>query len=401
MKDYKVLKFLIIFLIAVFVIHQLYSTLYKPIGTETAQYVTAVEGIKASGIAIRKEVVVSSENTAALHFVTSSGTRVAKNGVIAQIYGSASASATVRRIDELTKKIADIEELSNYNSAQAADLSVANNKVKNALNNFVCSFKSGDFDSSDSMAQQLLSAINRKQMITGEQTDFSATVQNMQAELNNLNGQLPAPSGSITAPESGYFISAVDGYENAFSNIGTESITPEFLSSVKETDQGENLIGKIVSDEEWYIAAKVSLNDSMKYKQDDNVTLSTNLNGVIEFPATVKNINISSAGDDAVIIFACSQLNSDLAAVRKGTFTIITAKHSGLKIPKKALRVVKEQTGVYVVSGVSLKFIPVEVVHTMDDYILCKQEKSTENVLRLYDRVVVKGKKLYDGKIIN
>ena len=92
-------------------------------------------------------------------------------------------------------------------------------------------------------------------------------------------------------------------------------------------------------------------------------------------------------------------MNSELAAMRKGTMTVIKQEYSGLRVPKKALRVVDSQKGVYVVNGMQIKFIPVEITYTADTFILCK--KSDENgALKLYDQVVVKGKNLYDGKII-
>jgi hypothetical protein len=48
-----------------------------------------------------------------------------------------------------------------------------------------------------------------------------------------------------------------------------------------------------------------------------------------------------------------------------------------------------------------IKFVEVNVVYRTDEYIICEQKDSNEQVLRLYDDVVVKGKRLYDGKIID
>ena len=58
-------------------------------------------------------------------------------------------------------------------------------------------------------------------------------------------------------------------------------------------------------------------------------------------------------------------------------------------------------TGVYTVSGMRLKFVPVNVLYSTEDFIICEQQVSEKTVLRLYDEVVVKGKGLYDGKVIS
>ena len=64
------------------------------------------------------------------------------------------------------------------------------------------------------------------------------------------------------------------------------------------------------------------------------------------------------------------------------------------------MRVQDGKTGVFVRSGMTVKFVGVNVIHRTDEYIICEQEVSNDTVLRLYDDVVVKGKRLYDGKII-
>jgi len=101
------------------------------------------------------------------------------------------------------------------------------------------------------------------------------------------------------------------------------------------------------------------------------------------------------------MIFSCQQMNSELASMRKGAMTIINSTYSGLRIPTKSLRVQEEKTGVYIRSGMMVKFVEVKVIYRTDEYIICEQEISNDQVLRLYDDVVVKGKRLYDGKIID
>ena len=87
--------------------------------------------------------------------------------------------------------------------------------------------------------------------------------------------------------------------------------------------------------------------------------------------------------------------------MRNGKMTVIKNTYSGLKLPKKALRVQDGKTGVFVRSGATLKFVTVNVIYSTDEYIICEQQTSNDDVLRLYDDVVVKGKRLYDGKIVD
>ena len=93
-------------------------------------------------------------------------------------------------------------------------------------------------------------------------------------------------------------------------------------------------------------------------------------------------------------------MNSELASMRSGPMTVVKAQYSGLRIPRKALRVVDSVRGVYVLTGMQVSFVPVELIYSNDSYIICKKNNDNDKSLKLYDKVIVKGKKLYDGKIV-
>ena len=98
MKGTSVLRFTILALAVIFIIHQLIFSVYKPIVTETAVFDTATDGFKITGLIIRNEIEVKSSTGGVMHFTAGDGSRVAKGGVIANIYESQSASITVTEI---------------------------------------------------------------------------------------------------------------------------------------------------------------------------------------------------------------------------------------------------------------------------------------------------------------
>lgn len=400
MGNNKAIKIILLLFTVVFIFHQIYSSLFKPIVTQSADYYEHTDGVEISAYIIRNEKIVTSDTDNVLHFIVEDGSRVAKNGTIAHIYNNKNASVTVTQIENIKSQIADIEELQAYNDQKAADLDLVTGKVADSVNNLIYSAAHGSFQNISEPLKNYLLSINRQQMITGEQTDFSEQINSLNNQLSALSGTLPSAVGKITAEESGYFISAVDGYEEILSSENLDNITPEFLKDIKKGKKNNQSIGKIVSDYEWYIAAKVSLNDSLKYKIGDRLTISTSLKSAPTLSVTVKKINISDSNDSAVVIYSCQQMNSEIAAMRTGSMTVVNSTYKGLKLPKKALRVVNSKTGVYVLSGITLEFVNVNVIYSNDDFIICEQQTSNEKVLRLYDEVVVKGRNLYDGKVV-
>lgn len=399
MKKFSPVKISLVILASVFVIHQTFSFFYKPISTESAVFKTHTDGYKITGIVIRNETLVKTSKDGVLHFMIDDGKRVSKDGVIANIYDSESASITLTQIDTIKNKIKDIEDILSFNDLQAANLDLINNRVGQCLNDLVLSSSSGDFEDVSSASEELLSAVNRRQAATGDIADFSSQLTTLNSQLESLESSLSNTKGKIKAKQSGYFISKTDGYENVLKIDKLDEINSEFLSNLKKKDLAENVVGKIVSDYEWYIAAKVSLNESLKYKEGDALNIYTSVKSAQILPVTVKKINISKNREDAVIIFACNEMNSELASMRSGPMTVVSKEYSGLMVSKKALRVVDSKKGVYVVVGMQAKFRPVEIIYSNDDIIICKKS-GEDDMLRLYDQVIVKGRNLYDGKII-
>ncbi len=400
MKSSKAFKVILGMLVAIFIINQLVSSLYMPIKTENAVFFTANDGFKIMGHIIRNETYVTAKADGVLHFVTEDGSRVAKDGVIANIYSNANASITVSQIDVLKSQIADIEDVLSYNDIEAANLELINAKISESLGDFIFEGASGNFNNAENLSKELLAANNRKQVALGVATGLTERLESLKSQLTKLENSLPTVKGSISAAQSGYFVSKTDGYEKAFPSDDLSQITPEFLSSVEPKEKGKNVIGKIVSDYEWYIATVLPLNDSLKYKEDQELKLVTTIKSSPTLSVTVKQINISEETENAVIIFACNDMNSELATIRTASMTVVDKEYSGLRIPKKALRVVDSQKGVYVQSGMQVNFVPVQIVYRQDDYIICEKKNENGNFLKLYDKVVVKGKNLYDGKIV-
>ena len=125
-------KILIGLLAVVFIFHQGYSAVYKPITTQSAEYYTATDGLNITGFVIRKEHLVETKSSDVLHFAVQNGERVAKGGTVADLYDSTDASATVLKIEEIKQKIKNITEIQSYNDVQASDIDLVNTKIRTA-----------------------------------------------------------------------------------------------------------------------------------------------------------------------------------------------------------------------------------------------------------------------------
>ena len=387
-------------LIIVFLLFQIYSATFSSISTASAIPFDYTEGIDTTGIIIRDETLVKSSEQGTLHFAVSDGEKIAKGGVIAHIYDGDSASANATKIEELKAQLKNIEEIEGYNNMMAVDLSTVNAKISSYYNDFVFNSSLGRYDKLSESVSGLLTMMTRKKVATGEQTDFSSLKDAINIQINQLSQSSGNVKGSIKASVSGYFVSVVDNYEDKLSTKDLSVFTPDYFNELTAGEDTQDVIGKIVYDYKWYIAGLVPINDSKFYKIGETVTLKTTTTSNPRLTAKVERVNLSPTGDNAVIIFSCNEMSSELATMRSGAITIIKNEYSGLKVDSKALRVVDGKTGVYIVSGLEAKFVEANILYSNDSYAICELNNSDSSKLRLYDEVIVKGKNLYDGKII-
>ncbi len=395
----SILKWAAVIFIAVFVIAQVYSGFVSPVTTDTVYIYSSYKGYDTTGFVVRNETVVEDAISGILSFSVNDGGRVSKGGTIATVYNTASDADSRIKIAELNENIATLEKIQTYNDLNATDLSSVNNNIHGALSKIADNTQNGHVASDDSY-DILLENMARRQIITGQATDFNALISSLKAQRDGLEASVGQPTGKLISPQSGYVIYTVDGYEGSVTVDDMKTLDAQQLKSVKAVDVSKNAVCKIVSDYEWYIAATIPFDESLNLKSGGKVTLKTTLQSVPELTATVKYINKQSVGEDAVVVLSCDTMNKELAQTRNLDITIVYEEYSGLKVDNRAIRIVDGQKGVYVLLASQVKFVPVEVIWSGENYSIVKREASEKKVLRIYDEIIVKGKNLYDGKII-
>lgn len=410
----KIISVILSVVLIIFVIYQLFAALYNPITTEIVTQYKTTDGINITGVIIREETLVKNSHSGTMHYETEDSQRVSKNGIIANVFATEEQSYAASEIEKIQKEIKNIEEIEKYNDLNAVDLGLINNKMYNELNSIICSAHSGRYTDIAAHKEEMLTLMNRKQIATGVAVDFSAQLEALNAKLATLKSTIGTPVGSVRAEKAGYFLSVTDGYEGILTTDKLERITPEFLEGLTpQKNEEDNVIGKLVSDYTWYIAASVSINDSLQFKTGDSLKILTGLNNCPEINVKVDRVNMSVSEDKAVVIFSCNQINSELSTIRTAPMTVVKNTYSGLKVSSKALRFKNEQepspdgtggsspvTGVYVLTGMTAHFVPVNIIYSSSGYAICELSNE-DGSLKLYDEIIVKGKNIYDGKIID
>ena len=394
------LKMGITLIALIFIIYQTYSVVYKPITTSTATYYNTYDGIDINGYFVREETVIDYNITGNERYVAQEGEKISKGGTIAELYASSEIAETHEMIEKLSEEIEVLESINSVSDPSSVDLTTLSNKIKRSYFNFLSVKDSGRYSELNAHLTELLMQLNKKQILTGEVKGFDNLLSSLKEEVASLKKGLQGAISKVTAPVSGFFIHQTDGLENFLTFDALDEIDETIFEKISKTES-VNAFGKIVSSQNFYIIAQMKDDDYLNFSIGDKVNLRTPFVGSELLKATFHEIKVDKDKNSAIIILSCQTMNGQFATVRSAPLTIVTEEYEGIKINNKSIHYSDGVPGVYVIQGSIVKFKPIEIVYRTESYTLCKKSEDGNNEsIVLYDEVIEKGKKLYDGKLI-
>ena len=390
-----------LFLLA-FVGYQAYQLLYSPIQTESVNSYSVYATEEATGFVIRNETVIADQSSGVRFYTVENGSRVPKGGEIARVFPTENDAWSQQRLDSLDEEISLLEEIESQGTANRVNLDLINKQINERVNDLVVCANTAAYQSLRDLYNDLLSLMNKRQITTGKVADFSDRIAALKAERQQLAASFKKATGTVSAPVAGYFVSEVDGMETALSYDKAEQLTTADIQAALEKEAQpvrEGVAGKIVGDYEWYLACVLEKTQVTKIQEGTSLSLRLPFVSNDSIPVTVVSTNRDKEGKVAVV-FRCAYMSEELSDIRREPVEIQVDKPEGLRVPNSALYFDEDGTrGVYVREGNTLRFRKVEILYSTPSYSICK-EMEDRSYVRLYDDVVVKGKGLYDGKII-
>lgn len=356
--------------------------------TFIAEIYTQKETIQVQAIALRSEVMIEGNVNGQADYHYENGVKVTKGASVASVYSSEEDVIKARKIEQLTAEKAMLEAASSQTS-DVAYSSVLAQQAWKKISNFYTDLQKGNLSSVQQYKSQMTELFSGKNAATGKATDFSVRLAELQSEIDQLSASTAAPSSEILAPDAGYFVSSIDGYENfatldkirAMNASDLEDILTEKERSVSQA----NVAGKIISSYDWYLIALVpndqlpvlqELADSStlmgwNHRKEKLVNLSITFSSTQNIRGVLIDVKPRQGEDKTIVIFQCNDMNEELATLRKKEIGIIVNETEGLRVPRSAIRFNEEgEPGVFISIGGETKFRKLDVVSFDDNYVL-------------------------------
>lgn len=361
----------------------------KSVETATVEKYFSEESADADGYVVRTESLLG-DGDGTQTVIVSEGEKVSKGQAVAVFYEGQDALEKASQIRALQLGIQEAEE----------ELSAGGTRLPSDAENSVLELSNAVQHSNfDSLDQLTLGVKNR--VFTKDKATVSGA--ELAALQNQLGSLIAGNTGSKTvyAPESGLFSSVVDGYE-ANTPDTLKDLTPSTLRAMFSNGgkPDAKAVGKLITEIKWYYASAMNTADAQKLKDMKTASVQFTNTYSASIDMAVESVGADESGKSVVVFSAKSSL-SDLTALRELTARVVFGSVSGLSIPKAAVHTDGPQPYIYLLTGLQAEKVTVDELGERGDKMIVKDGADSGTVLRAGADVIVKGKDLYDGKVID
>ena len=408
----------------VYVAYLLISANFDMYPTENAVQTTVTDKIYSNAFIIRDENLIENTAKGVLSYSVANGEAVNANGEIAKVYENAEDALAHSTAEALQKKKESLEYIQKNTISGTMNIDIINNNIKNRLINYLDDTNNGSISKTSADADSLLTYINQRMLYTGKIADFSSEIASLSEQISTLNNSAGSSKGSIKTAKAGYFTEFCDGYEKTFKYDDINKMTLDDLHNLKKGSVPENTAGKVIGNVKWYVACEVNSDQAASLNiWDSAVTVLFSEASSEAIPAEIYRVSQEEKDGNALVILRCDYMDDGILQARQEPIEIGMGTYTGLRVSKRAIhddfvtkttyddndnphKEEKKVQGVYVLYGSEVQFKQISILFADEDYVICDPDPEdgilfNGSTISLYDKVIVKGDDLYDGKVIH
>ena len=398
----KIIAVILSVIVIAYMTYNAFAYTYSPVTTERLTEEASIERtFDFKGFVLRDETAISSQSGGTSISLAVDGTRVAKGDCIAISCANNDDASVYTRLKAAKEEYNRLVTLNNQNGVNELSSEKLNDEIQTAYGDILNKIFQNDFSTVSKSVEEFNNKSATRQIISEGSIDLSDAITTLKEEIDSLESK-NVKYTEVEAPASGYYINNLDGYETTLNYAEADKLTIEQIEKAVEAEPSEaaSASGKLVSSYLWYLAGVVDTKHTKSFPVGKNI--------IVNFPDEgLENVSMKVESAEAVngklkVILSSTLMNETLANMRIENVEIVEQSYSGYKIPSNAIRFNKENnSGVYVLRGKIISFIEVEILYSQEEYVIVSASRTGGRGLKLYDDVVIKGRDVYDGKVIN
>lgn len=377
--------------------------------TTPAVQVTVNDSIFADGWFFRDETTITGGTGDSIKHIVYSGERVQQNAALAVVYADEQALMLSRELDPLENRIALLD-TALQSATDGADAAKIDQMIILQLQQMAAQAKSGTGSALSTASNTLRTLMLRREAGNADSAAITAERDALLLEQSSLNAQLAGHTTQLTAPTSGYFSEVVDGYEDILTLDVLEDLTTEQFHELTGSNpqKDDASLGKMIEGFSWYLVSEITTEHASRFYEGQSLRVNFT-QASLETPVTVHAVLKERSADTALLVLEGTEFNSEMVSMRQQPVEIILATYTGLKVPKKAVRIQEstdssgntvQQTGVFILSGSFQKFKVINTLYEADDFYVVEQSATDVDMLVEQDQIIIRGKNLQNNMVV-
>ncbi len=114
----------------------------------------------------------------------------------------------------------------------------------------------------------------------------------------------------------------------------------------------------------------------------------------------VKGADVALSADQTLLVLSCNEMDKDILSMRLEDIEVRVKSYNGIKVDSRAVHDKDGEKGVYALVSNIAKWRRADILYTGDGYvILSYDDPDIKNGIKLYDKIIIRGRDVYDGKV--
>ena len=406
-KLWRVLLLGLAVLALVYVVYQVYLVTHEAVRTEVARQTTVDDTVSADTFVVRKEQYLETTSNGVFIPMVSSGSRVAAGEGVIAVFDDEDTASSYAELSTVQEDLNRYNRMNRQKNSYAVNLSAMTKKISRSVIDLASMVDEGDLSGALEQVSDVRDQLITKQIATGESVNLENKVTEFESRHTSLTNKAQGYE-TLVSDQAGFYIASADGFERSVDYEKVAKLKPADIKKLMTSDPEElsdDIIGRVASFFDWYLLCVLPADRAKTLETGDTVTIELPYSAVSSIDATVSSKSKKDKDGDVAVVFKSNRMDAYIASLRKEQAEIVLKTYTGLKIPKQAVTKDRDgNEGVYVLEGNIARFRQLRTVYTGDDYLISgetAQEGEKGSFVKLYDAVILGGKDLYDGKILD
>ena len=401
----KLVKFLLISFLLIYVGVQVTRGLTPPMRTQTAHMDSVFQSVSGPGLVFRDEIALEESGANVVSSLFDDAVRVLIGEPVAELLPPGTYIGNNALIRQTQWELDMLIEAQDTSIHHLANTEALGRDIQQQIGALAGLSTSGNYHGAECIRANLTALLNQRQIATGREQCFGVRINQLTLEQERLNSfDRAGATGVARAPVSGFYARSTDGLESALnlSAVRTAGLV-ELKSMIENTAPLEtaNRAGRIVTSHNWYVAVILDRYQTQWITSGQGLEIFFEGTG-IRTPATVTRVLYQTDYDRAVLVLHSGHVSEETINLRSQTVRLDFSVHEGIRVDAAALRFSDGERGVFTLTNNVVRFKRVDPIYEEPGFLLSRPPHNPHDphTLRQHDQIIIGGVDLEDGRVL-